>query len=145
MYWKQHKPNTTDSWLHNVRQLIASRERCPCIILCANYQYKYLFDGSLTRVVCVQMSQLVGTTVSEKIPISSVSISPLADLPKIQRRKYEGICPSCNTFKKLTHTLNRTAAAVAILADAAALLQFELRGVGLCKEAPCSFRVCHLC
>jgi hypothetical protein len=88
------------------------------------------------HVVCLlfQMSQLVGTTVSEELNIPSVSA--LADIPKIQRRKYEGICPSCNTHKKLTHTLNRTAAAIAILADAAALLQFEKLGVGLHNDPP---------
>jgi hypothetical protein len=41
--------------------------------------------------------------------------------------------------------LNQTAAAVAILADAAASLQFEQLGVGLHKYPPCSFRVCHVC
>jgi hypothetical protein len=92
------------------------------------------------------MNQLVGTPLDlERMPVSSISISPLEDLPKMQRRKYEGACPSCNIWKKLTHTFNRTAAAVAIIADAAAFLQFEHFGVGLHKDPPCCFRVCASC
>jgi hypothetical protein len=62
------------------------------------------------------------------MPVSPVSIKQLDDLHKIQRRTFEGTCPSCNTWKKLAQTLNQTAAAVAILADSAAFLQFEQLG-----------------
>jgi hypothetical protein len=91
------------------------------------------------------MNQLVGTVVSEQLSMHPTSISPSDDLPKIKRPIFEGTCPSCNARKTLQQTLNRTAAAVAILADAAASLQFEQLGVGLHKYPPCSFRVCHVC
>jgi hypothetical protein len=81
-----------------------------------------MFLMVLSLTLYVSDESTLGHHCFREIPISSVSISPLADLPKSQPRKYEGTCPSCNTYKKLTHSLNR-AVAVAILAVAAAFLQ----------------------
>jgi hypothetical protein len=92
-----------------------------------------------------QMNQLAGTAVLEQLSSSSVSISPLANIPTIHRPKHEGICSSCNSKKRLMQTLNQTAAAVAILADAAALLKFKQLGVGLHEDTPRCFRTCDMC
>jgi hypothetical protein len=91
------------------------------------------------------MNHIVDTVVSEQLSVSAVSSSPLADNPKIQRPIFKGTCPSCNENRNLTQTLNRIAAAIAVLADAAAFHQFEQLGVGLHKYPPCSFRVCNVC
>jgi hypothetical protein len=62
---------------------------------------------------------------------------------KKTRPQFEGTCPSCSKTKRLPQTMNRLATAVAVLADPAALLQFERLGVGL--HAQTSFRVCSNC
>jgi hypothetical protein len=62
---------------------------------------------------------------------------------KKTRPQFEGTCPSCSKRKRLPQTMNRLATAVAVLADPAALLQFERFGVGL--HAQTSFRVCGNC
>ena len=62
---------------------------------------------------------------------------------KKTRPQFEGTCPSCSKTKRLPQTMNRLATAVAVLADPAALLQFERFGVGL--HAQTSFRVCSNC
>jgi hypothetical protein len=40
--------------------------------------------------------------------------------------------------------MNRIVVAVTILADAAAMLQFEKLGVGIHNNPPCCFRVCYI-
>jgi hypothetical protein len=118
-------------------------------VLFVRQQFKNVFNIYLTSLclcfVMFQMNQLAGTAVLEQLSSSSVSISPLANIPTIHRPKHEGICSSCNSKKRLMQTLNQTAAAVAILADAAALLKFKQLGVGLHEDTPRCFRTCDMC
>jgi hypothetical protein len=66
---------------------------------------------------------------------------------KTKREYTSGVCPSCTKPKSLTHTMNRDAASLAVLAEPSAQLQFQRRGVGIddANRDPEIFRVCGKC